>query len=96
MFQRVYYGDVTHEENTTLPDLQPREWAAVIPIVAMSVAMGIFPNLFLRPTEPAVTRIVERVQSVQPLRVEMQKSKCKMQTECAGNNGVAVAAASTP
>ena len=28
MFQRVYYGPVTHEENATLPDLRPREWAA--------------------------------------------------------------------
>jgi NADH-quinone oxidoreductase subunit M len=81
MFQRVYYGAVTHEENAALPDLRPREWAAVVPVVAMSLFMGIFPNVFLAPMEPSVARVVERVQSVQPVRVrnEMQNSESRMQ-----------------
>jgi NADH-quinone oxidoreductase subunit M len=69
MFQRVYLGKVTHEENATLPDLQPREWAAVVPLCAMAIFMGVAPALFTRPMEPAVTRIVERVQSRQSFRV---------------------------
>src|SRR3954470_18491961 len=32
MFQRVNYGTVT-EKNAALPDLQPREWALLIPVV---------------------------------------------------------------
>ncbi len=81
MFQRVYYGPVTHEENATLPDLRPREWWAVVPLVAVSLFMGIFPNVFLAPMEPSVSRVVERVQSVQPVRVknEMQNSGFRMQ-----------------
>jgi NADH-quinone oxidoreductase subunit M len=70
MFQRVYYGDVTNEANRSLPDLQPREWASVIPICAMSLFMGIFPAVFLRPMEPAIQRAVERIQSSQPVRVQ--------------------------
>jgi len=70
MFQRVYYGDVTHDANRTLPDLRPREWAAVLPLCAAAVIMGVLPTLFLRPMEPAVQRIVERVQFAQPIRVE--------------------------
>ena len=54
MFQRVYYGEVTHEENTALPDLLPREWAAVVPLCAMAIVMGVFPALFLKPMEPSV------------------------------------------
>jgi NADH-quinone oxidoreductase subunit M len=77
MFQRVFYGPVLHPENTTLPDLRPREWAAVAPLVAMALFMGIFPNVFLAPMEPSVTRVVERVQSVQPVRVENQRQKEK-------------------
>jgi len=69
MFQRVYYGDVTHEENTSLPDLRPREWAAVLPLCAVAILMGVLPTLFLRPTEPAVQRVVDRIQSSQPLHV---------------------------
>jgi NADH-quinone oxidoreductase subunit M len=70
MFQRVYYGKVTHEENVTLPDLEPREWSAVVPLCAVALLMGVFPALFLRPMEPAVTRIVERMQNTQTLRVQ--------------------------
>jgi NADH-quinone oxidoreductase subunit M len=70
MFQRVYYGPVTHEENSRLPDLLPREWAAVIPLCAAAVVMGVFPTLFLRPMESAVEKIVQRAQSTQTLQVE--------------------------
>ena len=67
MFQRVYYGPVTHEENATLPDLRPREWASVVPLCATALIMGIFPTLFLRPMEPSVRRVVERVQAARPV-----------------------------
>jgi hypothetical protein len=32
----------------------------------MAIFMGVFPNVFLRPMEPAVQRIVQRVQAHQP------------------------------
>jgi NADH-quinone oxidoreductase subunit M len=72
MFQRVYYGEVTHEENARLPDLRRHEWPAVVPLVAIAIFMGVFPTVFLKPMEPAVTRIVERMQSSQPLRVNRE------------------------
>src|SRR5215212_9561363 len=46
MFQRVNYGPVTNEKNATLPDLQPREWALLVPVIALCVVMGVFPNIF--------------------------------------------------
>jgi NADH-quinone oxidoreductase subunit M len=83
MFQRVYYGRVTHEENATLPDLRPREWAAAVPLCAMAIVMGVFPVLFLAPMEPSVRKVVEQVGFSQPVRVdngrEMQNAKFKMQ-----------------
>jgi NADH-quinone oxidoreductase subunit M len=69
MFQRVNYGAVTSEKNAALPDLQPREWAAIGPIVAMTVLMGVFPNLFLRPIEPSVARTLVRIQQASTGRV---------------------------
>src|SRR3954451_22344505 len=48
MFQRVYYGPVTQEKNASLPDLRPREWAALAPLVIVALLMGIFPNIFLK------------------------------------------------
>ncbi len=68
MFQRVFYGKVTNTHNHGLPDLSFREWAIVGPLAAAAIAMGVVPNVFLKPMEPAVQRIVDRVQSRQPLQ----------------------------
>jgi NADH-quinone oxidoreductase subunit M len=68
MFQRVYYGEVTHEHNRHMPDLSVREWAIVGPLAAAAIFMGVFPNVFLKPMEPAVTRIVQRMEQRQPMQ----------------------------
>ena len=67
MFQRVYYGEVTDEHNRHMPDLSLREWAIVGPLCAMAILMGVFPTMFLKPMEPAINRIVQRVEQHQPL-----------------------------
>ncbi|MNC87764.1 NADH:ubiquinone oxidoreductase subunit M [compost metagenome] len=70
MFQRVFYGPVTHGENAALPDLRRHEWASAVPLCAMALFMGIFPAVFLQPMEPAVRKVVEQVQFAQPVTVE--------------------------
>ena len=70
MLQRVYYGNVTHDENATLPDLLPREWAAVLPLCAIAVVMGVLPTLFLKPMEASVDALVQKVQASQQLQVQ--------------------------
>jgi NADH-quinone oxidoreductase subunit M len=66
MFQRVNYGPVTNPKNENLPDLSPREWAALGPTLVMAIVMGILPNFFLAPMEPAVDRLVQRIQAQRP------------------------------
>jgi NADH-quinone oxidoreductase subunit M len=73
MFQRVYYGEVTHEENATLPDLLPREWAAVLPLCALALVMGVLPTLFLKPTEASVDALVQKVQATRQLQVRSER-----------------------
>jgi NADH-quinone oxidoreductase subunit M len=70
MFQRVNYGTVTNEKNTGLRDLTPREWTILVPIIAVAILMGVFPNLFLRPIEPSVHRMLNEIHVVAPVRVE--------------------------
>ena len=43
--------------------------ATIKALAALAIGMGVFPNTFLKPMEPAVQRVVERVQAHQPLRV---------------------------
>jgi NADH-quinone oxidoreductase subunit M len=72
MFQRVNYGPIRNEHNRNLPDLTPREWALVIPTVAMAIFMGVFPNVFLKPMEASVSRSIERVIGPQPATAALQ------------------------
>jgi NADH-quinone oxidoreductase subunit M len=70
MFQRVFYGPVTHDENRALPDLSLREGVALVPLVAVAIFMGVAPNVFLTPTEGAVSAVVERLDAVHLVRVK--------------------------
>ena len=70
MFQRVNYGELTNDKNSGMRDLTPREWAVLVPIVVLVVLMGVAPNLFLRPIEPSVQRIVDRLQEAAPAAIQ--------------------------
>ena len=73
MFQRVNYGPVT-EKNRNLPDLTPREWALMVPTVAMAIVMGVAPGFFMKPMTVSVNRILERVNGQQPTQVDSSLS----------------------
>jgi NADH-quinone oxidoreductase subunit M len=70
MFQRVNYGPVSNEKNSRLPDLDRREWLVILPVVAAAVLMGVLPNLFLRPIEPSVQRMLTRVNQTSRTRIQ--------------------------
>ncbi|MGE4054439.1 MAG: NADH-quinone oxidoreductase subunit M [Vicinamibacterales bacterium] len=71
MFQRVNYGPITNEKNAALPDLSRREIAILVPVVALTVVMGVMPNLFLRPMEPAVERILGHIRARVPAEIRV-------------------------
>jgi NADH-quinone oxidoreductase subunit M len=73
MFQRVNHGPLTNEKNRALPDLTAREWAQVVPTIAIAILMGLAPGIFLRPMEPAVTSVIDRVTGGQPQRVRLER-----------------------
>ncbi len=54
MYQRVFLGVVKHDVNKTLPDLNLREKAALLPTAAMALVMGVAPILWLSSIDPAV------------------------------------------
>jgi NADH-quinone oxidoreductase subunit M len=54
MYQRVFYGKVTHEINNSLPDLSSFEKLAVWPCAAAALVMGVAPILWLGAIDPAV------------------------------------------
>jgi len=54
MYQRVFFGKVTNEVNNTLPDLNPREKAALWPIAIAALVMGVAPLVWLSAIDPSV------------------------------------------
>jgi NADH-quinone oxidoreductase subunit M len=65
LYQRVFYGKVTHTENSSLPDLEAREQLALWPAVIASVVMGVAPLLWLNIIDPAIaTALVPFAQTV--------------------------------
>jgi NADH-quinone oxidoreductase subunit M len=62
-YERVFTGPVTKEENSILSDLAPREWAALLPIVALVLYLGIYPKPALERIEPSVDALLERIEA---------------------------------
>ena len=54
MYQRVFYGKVTHEVNNTLPDASLMERAAIWPMAALALIMGIMSPYWMNAISPAV------------------------------------------
>lgn len=54
MYQRVFFGQVKHEVNKTLPDINLREKTALAPIAVAALVMGVAPLLWLGAIDPAV------------------------------------------
>jgi len=63
MYQRVIFGEVTHEENRRLPDLSLREWVILVPVVTFIVWIGVYPVAFTGKTEASVQALITQVQT---------------------------------
>jgi NADH-quinone oxidoreductase subunit M len=63
MYQRVIFGDITHEENRTLPDLSLREWVILVPVLACIIWIGVYPVALTGKTEASVQALIIQVQT---------------------------------
>ena len=57
MFQRVMFGTV-REAYKSLPDLSPLEVACAVPLLVLTVLLGVFPQAAIAYIEPSVARII--------------------------------------
>jgi NADH-quinone oxidoreductase subunit M len=63
MYQRVIFGEVTHEANRGLRDLTTREWAVLVPVVALIVWIGVYPAAFTGKTEATIEALIAQVEA---------------------------------
>src|SRR5437016_11071929 len=61
LYQRVFWGPLDNPANKTLPDLNGRELALLVALVAVMVWIGIYPSTFFDKIEEPVNYIVRQV-----------------------------------
>ena len=61
LYQRTMFGSVTDPANEKLRDLNPREFATLVPLVALCFWIGVYPKPFLNYLRVPVEQIVQRV-----------------------------------
>jgi NADH-quinone oxidoreductase subunit M len=60
LYQRVFYGETPDEVRHHVYDLKPREWAAIAPLIAMMVWMGMYSQSFLPAVRQATAHILDQ------------------------------------
>jgi len=63
MFQKMFLGPVTKDENRNLADLNWREIAVLVPLVILIFWIGLYPKPFFTLMGPAVDQLVAAIQS---------------------------------
>lgn len=58
MWRRVMFGPLDREENRELSDVNARETSYLLPIVAMVIFMGVFPQFFLSKMQPSIDQFL--------------------------------------
>jgi NADH-quinone oxidoreductase subunit M len=58
MYQRVFYGKVTHEINQTLPDLDMWERITLAPAAVAALVMGVAPLIWLNAIDSATQAVL--------------------------------------
>lgn len=64
MFQKMFLGPVTKEENRSLKDLNWREIVVLVPVLILIFWIGLYPDPFFNLMGPTVDKVVAAVQSV--------------------------------
>ena len=63
MFQKMFLGPVTHDENARLKDLNWREVVTLVPILVFIFWIGLYPKPFFALMSPAVDKLVAALQT---------------------------------
>jgi len=58
-YKKMFFGEITHEENRNLPDVNKRELVALLPLAVITIWLGIYPKPILEPINNSVESIVQ-------------------------------------
>ncbi|MCD6173339.1 MAG: NADH-quinone oxidoreductase subunit M [Sulfurimonas sp.] len=58
-YKKMFFGEVTNEKNKNLPDVTKTELVALVPLVIVTVFLGVYPTPLLKPINNSVESIVQ-------------------------------------
>ncbi|HEV2799451.1 MAG TPA: NADH-quinone oxidoreductase subunit M [Pyrinomonadaceae bacterium] len=68
LYQRMFFGHVENPKNENLPDMNRREWAYMLPLVVLSLWIGVYPKPFIDYIQRPVNAVVRQVRPDYPLQ----------------------------
>ena len=63
LYRRVVFGVLTRDDVRAMLDVNWREIAVFVPMVAVVLWMGIYPSSFLKPIQPTIANLIQTVQA---------------------------------
>ena len=76
LYQRTMFGKIDNPANAAMKDLTAREIATFVPLVALAIWIGIYPEPVLRRLQSSVGRVVVRVNSVYGPAIAKAEADC--------------------
>ncbi len=67
LYQRMFFGKIDNPKNEKLKDMTGREWAYMLPLVVLSLWIGIYPKTFVDYIQQPVDAVVRQVRPDYPL-----------------------------
>ncbi|MGB9179462.1 MAG: NADH-quinone oxidoreductase subunit M [Pyrinomonadaceae bacterium] len=67
LYQRMFFGNIENPKNRNLTDLNWREWAYMLPLVILSLWIGIYPKPFTDFIQKPVNAVVKQVRPSYPI-----------------------------
>jgi len=58
LYRKVIFGELTKDSLKSMLDMSPREVAVFLPLVLLTLWMGIYPNSFLDPMAPSIDKLI--------------------------------------
>jgi NADH-quinone oxidoreductase subunit M len=63
LYRRIIFGVITREDVKAMFDMNPREILVFAPIVVVVIWMGVYPSSFLKPMQPSIANLIDRVEA---------------------------------
>ncbi len=80
LYQRMFFGQIDNPLNAKLPDMNRREWAYMLPLVALSLWIGVYPKPFLEYIVKPVNTVVRQLRPNYPVAPPEKRSEVRSET----------------